>query len=365
RRTIVPPIPFERPEPKKFSKDQMLTMKLRSNPTDDQSMTYELSIPYFGGGTVEECLKFVRDVKRVIQGQNVTTGPERYVIVRRLLKGDALAAFNQAASQRGNETVANFNLCLKALVKHLLPRRAVQVQKRYMRRILRKPKGTSTREFVARVIELNEYIVEMDDSATKLEDDEIMDLLEFGLPARWQKTMVIQQFDPMAHSPTELVEFCERLEFAEPEMDEKETKSRSESKITHNGGKSQPRKTFHRSGGSQNKNKNEKWCHFHQTNGHDLSECKVMIAQAENMRGAGKPYFEPNKKKNYNNNNKKKRDAYEKNELHEMVKDAVASAVKTISHKKRKLEDKKLSNEFHNLEIQSISSDNETESDSE
>ena len=31
---------------------------------------------------------------------------------------------------------------------------------------------------------------------TKLPEDEILDLLEFGIPNTWQKAMLLQDFDP-------------------------------------------------------------------------------------------------------------------------------------------------------------------------
>ena len=43
-----PPIPFERVERKKPHDDQMVTFKLRSNPAQADSPTYELKVPYYG-----------------------------------------------------------------------------------------------------------------------------------------------------------------------------------------------------------------------------------------------------------------------------------------------------------------------------
>ena len=58
------------------------------------STTYELTVSYFKMGTEEELLLFLQNVQKIFSGQNVTNGPNRYAIVRRLLQGDALAAFN-------------------------------------------------------------------------------------------------------------------------------------------------------------------------------------------------------------------------------------------------------------------------------
>ena len=48
---------------------------------------YELMINYFGEGTPEELLIFHKILMKVIVGQNVTNGPDKYSLTRRLLQG--------------------------------------------------------------------------------------------------------------------------------------------------------------------------------------------------------------------------------------------------------------------------------------
>ena len=107
------------------------------------------------------------------------------------------------------------------------PRRRVHVayitQTRWMRRYLRKPREMKTRDYVNRVLELNGYLTEFPTSnnnqANKLEDDEIVDILEFSLPSRWRSTMVLQGLNAAEKTTAELIEFCERLEMTEPESE--------------------------------------------------------------------------------------------------------------------------------------------------
>jgi len=56
---------------------------------------------------------------------------------------------------------------------------------------------------------------------SKLPSDKMLDLLEFRMPSSWQKAMILQDFDPLDHTLTELVNFCERLELTEPEVKKK------------------------------------------------------------------------------------------------------------------------------------------------
>ncbi len=48
---VPPPIPLERPTVKELKKQEYLTMKLRSDPADANSQTYDLTIQFFRTGT--------------------------------------------------------------------------------------------------------------------------------------------------------------------------------------------------------------------------------------------------------------------------------------------------------------------------
>ena len=202
-----PPIPLERDPPRALVKGEYLAYRLRNDPTDESSPTYELAVPYFNTGTCEEWLKFRANVNKVLLGQHVTTGPAKFLVARRLLHGDALSVFNAALEDAGlTETNASYELCMDALARHVFPKRAAQLQKRYMRRFVRKPVTMSTKQFAARLQELNSYLPKFPTTApgqavnAKLDDDEIVDIMEFGVPRSWQKKMIEHDFDAVTAS---------------------------------------------------------------------------------------------------------------------------------------------------------------------
>ena len=87
KKRFSPPIPLERAEREPLEKGEYLSYKLRNIPGDDTSPVYELSVPFFDVGSCEEWLKFRDNLDKVLIGQNATTGPSKFVITRRLLKG--------------------------------------------------------------------------------------------------------------------------------------------------------------------------------------------------------------------------------------------------------------------------------------
>ena len=100
-RYIVPIIGLERPEKPTLTKGEYVVLKCRTDPTDDSSSTYDLPIPYYSTGTPEEWLHFERNLEKAFTGQNLTTGPQQYACLRRLLEGNALTVFDLKAAELG------------------------------------------------------------------------------------------------------------------------------------------------------------------------------------------------------------------------------------------------------------------------
>ena len=218
--TVIPAISLDRPEPKKLSTGQYLTLKCQNTPGDAESTTYNLNIPYFGSGTAEEWLQFVDNLNKGITGQNITDGPGRYGLAEKLLIGEMLTAFRSQTTARGNQTVANFKLVLKDLASYVFKSTDYRDQKIYMRRYMTKPRDLAIRPYVARVRELNNFLKQfptgnVNTAPTSLGEDEIKDLLYHGIPKSWQHSMVKQGFSYQDETVQKFISFCERLEAVE------------------------------------------------------------------------------------------------------------------------------------------------------
>ena len=279
RKMIIPVIPLARPDRPDLKKNECLSFKLRSNPNDEQSTTYELTIAFFSGGAPEDLLLFLKNLNKVMVGQNITSGPNMFSLVRRLLQGDALAAFNNAASETGAETVVNFRLCLQKLKTHVFPKKPLMTQKTFMRRFLKKPRDMKVREFMTRLIEMNEYLADFPpfEPNQKLSHEDLMDIAEYAMPATWLRNMHMHGFDATSHTSSEFVEFNERIELYEP----KDLQGQAKSKTGKNGNQVCAKSSER----GNSKRKRDKWCEYHKSDSHDTNECKVMLAQAKKMRG--------------------------------------------------------------------------------
>ena len=132
-------------------------------------------------------------------GRNATGGATKYALVRRLLDGRAMADFNHAATTYRNESLANHTRCIQAVTLGVFHQKALQDQTRWMQSFLKKPRDMPVQDYIAQVIEINNYLEEFPPTivgrnATKLPDNELLDLLEFRIPIKWQQQMQVQNF---------------------------------------------------------------------------------------------------------------------------------------------------------------------------
>lgn len=357
KKYVPPVIPLERPVENKKNKDQFLTFKLRSVPTEEASTTYDLSIPFFGDGSPEELLNFLNMLTKVFVGQNVTTGPGKYAIIRRLLIGDALSAFNSAAATAGNETLEHFKTAVRGLISHVFPARALVLQKQYMRRYLRKPLEVKTRIFMSRLVEINSYLKDFPPFGENqmLPVDEVLEIADYALPAKWRKAMNMHGFDATLHTPAEFVEFCERLEFAESGETQNHSKAQRNSGTDRKGGSKDGISRAKSSERGTKRKKDDKFCILHNTYGHTLDECKVMIDQAKRMRAS---YEAKGTSKNQSWNRK---DHENKKKKSEEINAIVAEAVSKALSAQKKGQEEESNNIDALLKLNIESSESESE----
>lgn len=298
------PISIERPkELFSFAEEgSFLEMKLRSSPADESSPTYSLKMPIFKSGTAEQWFNWRNQFKIVLRGQNLTLGPDQFAMARRLLSGEALTRFNNEAAKERHETAVSLERCFQAVTDYVLPKFALAHQKRYLRRVCRKPADLTIKEYYARLKELNDYLALFNNrgAANKLQDDEIMEHLHFSIPNRWQKEMIMHGFEPIEKSIDDFLEFCERLEVAEGIYDATHKKPAGMPEI---GSRPSKRKRSSQQSDANNNARGEYYCMYHGVNSsHNTDDCKLLKPQVEKMKACHEStkQFRSNKKARFN-----------------------------------------------------------------
>jgi hypothetical protein len=214
---------------------------------------------------------------------------------------------------------------LKATIKMVCPYKALEKQKRFMRCKMRKPHDMRIRQFVNHLHRINyKELPQLPPFGNNqpLLQDELLDIVLYGIPKSWIKEMDRQDFNPFKQATLmEVVNFCERLESAEefnPEHQKRKSGSTTNSKYA------QKKMKYSNSKGKPSTGR--KWCEYHETDTHNTSECSVLKKMKESGR-------KPSDKKPFNKNKmwtKKSDDAkkFSKKELNALVKKASNKAVK-------------------------------------
>ena len=226
---VNPIIDLERPLEKVLKKGEYIAIKCHNTPGDNDSGSYEINFPYYGGGTPEEWLVWKDKLLKALDGQSISMGPLRYTFTECLLTGDVKATFNQAALDIGIRTVENFNKVLMEMTKHAFPAYAFREQKRYLRRHLVKPRSMKLRSFISRLQELNVYLEEFPpdtegQETESLPADEILDIIYHSMPTTWKNKMIEQGFNYADSTIKEMTDFFEtRVENLEPKEEKKKS----------------------------------------------------------------------------------------------------------------------------------------------
>ena len=103
-----------------------------------------------------------------------------------------------------------------AVTEDIPPPKALLNQKCFMHCFLQKPAEMIAKDYIARVCKINSYLTafptEPGRQATKLPTNKLLDLLEFGVPLRWQRSTHLHVFKPQEQTIKDFMTFCKRLE---------------------------------------------------------------------------------------------------------------------------------------------------------
>ena len=103
--------------------------------------------------------------------------------------GRALANFNNTASLYTTETREHYIQCIHLVTLGVFPQDALKEQKIWMQLFLKKPEDMKIKEYVARVVQINNYLPQFPPTtplgnSKKIPNNKLLDLLKFGTPLK-------------------------------------------------------------------------------------------------------------------------------------------------------------------------------------
>jgi hypothetical protein len=239
----LPLVPLDRKAP---ARDECQEFALKADPANPTSPEYKFHMCHLKGTEdARGIMAWVDDIQRVIAGLGIADPIPAYSLYTQCMRGTALSTFEMivhtkcadacstalaaAGDDLAREAVRNRTDAsfydndiladsLNRLMTTLMLDHILRHTKRYLHHRCRKPADMKVRtlyQHMANMI-LNELPQLPPFAANQtLANDEIIDILLFATPNSWQVEMEKQNWEPMDHTITEVVNFMERIENAE------------------------------------------------------------------------------------------------------------------------------------------------------
>jgi hypothetical protein len=177
-----------------------------------------MKVAKFGSGTPAIWIEVLNSLNKIWTQNVMTTATDREASVKTIVCDDALTAFEASLeeSQDGDEddevevlalTTEMVNVGLTDVSKTIFPHRALEIQKLWMRRAIRKPKDMTFRKLVAAVMQMNKssskFPAATDDD--KFSTNDLLEILEWSLPAKWRAKFDLDRYVPSLHDKARLI----------------------------------------------------------------------------------------------------------------------------------------------------------------
>jgi hypothetical protein len=282
--------------------------------------SYRKFMRLFDEGSPQEWMDVLTGLNEIWTQNSVNEPTDRAATISAILKGDSRTAFDTAMEDARinpveeeenpvlDMTLEHIEESLRAVTDIVFPFRALEVQKQWMTRYMRKPYDLSTKKMAAALSRINNHLPFFPNgtAASKFSEAEIVGLLEFSLPNSWRNAMDLKGFVPSDNDKKALVDECERIERNEtPIVKEKEHHD--------NNNKNNKKVNFAKSQNDNKKNGSEtirttdgfycKKCGSNPT--HNTDKCFVLkrlareAEQAGSNSGEGKAHAKPYSKRTF------------------------------------------------------------------
>ena len=273
------------------------------------SPSYKKSMRTFEEGTPQEWIDVLSGLKEIWL-QNSVTGPtDRAATVLAILKGDSRSNFETALEDARVDpgggaplamTTDMIETALLSVTTVVFPFRALEVQKQWMNRSMKKPYDLSASQTKNAITRLNNALpyFPLGSEASKFTDAELIGLFEFSIPQRWRDIMDAKGFVASMGSMKLLLEQCQIIERTEA-MSAKAPEDNSNRRDTKFAKSDNSRKKSDRNnnkdkrtdGPSGERGSGKYYCTECGKGNHSTDRCSILKARQGNGAHAGpKPY---------------------------------------------------------------------------
>ncbi len=231
-RSLQPVLPLttEALESPDKDKTKFISMELKARVgAPASSPSYKKYVRKFEEGTPQEWIDLRRDILEIWTQNGITGATDRTSTIRALLRGESLTTFETALADarqdaEGAETALSaemVEIAMDNVTKSVFPHRALEIQKLWMQRGMKKPFDLSTRKTAAAITRINNALPMFPGGSetSKFSNQDLVGLLEWALPQPWRTKFDLDGYVPTLHPKAKLIEACEAIERNEVPME--------------------------------------------------------------------------------------------------------------------------------------------------
>src|SRR5687767_2760744 len=240
---VLPLLPEALPKSEE-NKSSFITMELKSQAGVAASGTYKKHLALFDEGTPQQWIDTQMDLLEVITQNGIKEPINQLAIVRTVLRGETLTTLDTAVSDKTVDaegkpvelTPAIFKEVMTEVTKTIFPYKALEIQKQWMRKVMRKPAKLSTRMTAAALSKINNYLILFPGGSeqSKFSPAELLEILECSLPNSWRQKFDYDGYIPSEGTKAQLIMACEAIERSEElsKKDKKRKKKKLQKKLS-------------------------------------------------------------------------------------------------------------------------------------
>lgn len=186
--------------------------------TNSQPM-YRTTVRRFNEGSPEQWIAVLTAISEIWAQNQVTTASDRLATVRAILREQSLAQFEASLiTQQGHPAVPITNDMITAglleVAENVFPHRALEMQKLWMKRGLKKPRDMTFRALSSAVNRMNNALPHFPGAtdANKFSEVDLIEVLEWAIPAAWRAKFDLDGYVPTLHPRERLLKACAAIE---------------------------------------------------------------------------------------------------------------------------------------------------------
>jgi hypothetical protein len=223
--TLFPDIP----KTDNSDKEKFISFKLKViADSPNGAATYSKSVRLFDQGRPAQWLEVMHNLKEIWTQNSIEEPSDRIATIRTIVKGESCTVFESALDAIRIDPHDEFGPRLDPENEHVMhaldevansvfPARALDTQKIWMYRSMRKPKSLSIRHTAAALAKINNCLPLFPGGTmeSKFTDAELVSLLEWSLPLAWTNKFDFDDYRPSEEPMSKLIAKCEAIERSE------------------------------------------------------------------------------------------------------------------------------------------------------